>query len=65
VFFQFKEVQKLQKIDHETMTIRIEYVNNRINVKHDQQTKYIDEQLEIFKSDNINQWTVINNKVDK
>lgn len=42
ILFQFRDVQKVQVVEHGTMNLRTEYVNGRIDRKHDDQQKDID-----------------------
>jgi len=42
IYFQFREVQKEQK----SLKDRIEYVNNRIDTKHDQQSETFNTAIE-------------------
>ena len=44
---------------------RIEYVNDRIDTKHNSQREYIDQKVKVLTEDNINQWGVMGTKKDK
>ena len=60
IYFQFVQVRDLQQVEHVTMKDRTEYINKRIDTKHEQQDTYIKEFKKEQELENTQIWMVVN-----
>ena len=60
IYFQFVQVRDLQTVEHATMKERTEYINKRIDTKHEQQGIYVKEFKKEQIAENTKIWSMLN-----